>query len=88
MARANQRSPITQSVYAIRPESQSNEVFGTDRGYWKEFEELTRGGMYTTHVDWFIYNPAGVLAASQLRVSSYRGNRAADVIMTLMMLSL
>jgi hypothetical protein len=57
-------------------------------GYWKEFEELTRGGMYTTHVDWFIYNPAGVLAASQLRVSSYRGNRAADVIMTLMMLSL
>jgi hypothetical protein len=56
-------------------------------GYWKEFEELTRGGIDTNRADWFIYNPAGVLAASQLSPLYYKTMRFAGAGISLMGLS-
>lgn len=56
-------------------------------GYWKEFETLSQNGLGVTHANNFIYNPAGVLAASQTTVAYYKADRVGVVFGTLMMLS-
>jgi hypothetical protein len=44
-------------------------------GYWKQFKQLEPNEMGGTRENDFIYNPVGVLAASQVRGSYYRANR-------------
>ena len=56
-------------------------------GYWRQFEEFNRGSEYSTRAEEFIYNPAGVLRASEFVITIYRSNRFVVVVSTLMLLS-
>lgn len=56
-------------------------------GYWKKFENLSRGDLPATRSNDFIYNPVGVLAASRIAINYYRANRLGVVMGTLMLLS-
>src|SRR5580692_1083429 len=56
-------------------------------GYWKEFEEFASHTMADANVNYFIYNPAGVLAATEFCVNYYWQNRFVVIMMSVMVVS-